>query len=300
MGDLKYLSLTYSEGTSIFPLINGEVNMTQFKNVMEVFKLLEKSNCRKCGEKTCIAFAASVFMGQKTLSLCPSVSPTMGDDITLAEKRDTPLEDDFNRRLEKLKKELTRLNFAERAEATAASYEGGKLSFKIMGKTFSIDTEGNVYSAIHINSWVYVVALNYLINCQGDRITGNWVPLRELPGGQDWYRLFGQQCEKPLKKTADTYPDLFEDLIAMFSGREIVSEFQSDVALILHPLPMVPMLICYWRPEDGMGSSLNLFFDDSAAGNLGMDGLYLLGTGFARMLERLVQQHGFNSIEHSR
>ncbi len=38
--------------------------------------------------------------------------------------------------------------------------------------------------------------------------------------------------------------------------------------------------------------SLNLFFEATAEKNLGMEGLYLLGTGFARMLEKLVQQHG--------
>jgi hypothetical protein len=52
------------------------------------------------------------------------------------------------------------------------------------------------------------------------------------------------------------------------------------------------MLISYWKSAEGMGSSLNLFFDDSAEKNLGMDGLYLLGTGLARMLEKLAQQHG--------
>ena len=52
------------------------------------------------------------------------------------------------------------------------------------------------------------------------------------------------------------------------------------------------MLICYWRPEDGMESSLNLFFDDTAESNIGMEGLYTLGVGIALMLERLSMVHG--------
>jgi len=35
--------------------------MAQIKNAMEIFKLLEKSNCRECNEKTCLAFAGAVF-----------------------------------------------------------------------------------------------------------------------------------------------------------------------------------------------------------------------------------------------
>ncbi len=45
--------------------------MAQLKNVMDILKLLDKSNCGDCREKTCLAFAASVFKGQKRLDECP-------------------------------------------------------------------------------------------------------------------------------------------------------------------------------------------------------------------------------------
>ena len=45
--------------------------MTKPSSVMEVFKHLEKSNCRECGEKTCLAFAASVYQSQKQINMCP-------------------------------------------------------------------------------------------------------------------------------------------------------------------------------------------------------------------------------------
>ena len=35
--------------------------MAQPKNAMEIFKLLDQSNCRECGQKTCLAFAGAVF-----------------------------------------------------------------------------------------------------------------------------------------------------------------------------------------------------------------------------------------------
>ncbi|MBF0202428.1 MAG: hypothetical protein HQK66_14190 [Desulfamplus sp.] len=47
--------------------------MTQFKNIMEIFNLLDKANSRKCGKKTCISFAASVFKGENSLKECPSL-----------------------------------------------------------------------------------------------------------------------------------------------------------------------------------------------------------------------------------
>ena len=45
--------------------------MRQFKNAMEIFKHLEKSNCRECGEKTCLAFVGAVYQSRKEIRMCP-------------------------------------------------------------------------------------------------------------------------------------------------------------------------------------------------------------------------------------
>ena len=45
--------------------------MPQPKHAMEIFQLLDKSNCRECGEKTCLAFAGAVLTGKRKLGECP-------------------------------------------------------------------------------------------------------------------------------------------------------------------------------------------------------------------------------------
>ena len=52
-----------------------EYRMSQLTNPMEIFKLLDKSNCRECREATCLAFAAAVFKGQKQLENEMGVGP---------------------------------------------------------------------------------------------------------------------------------------------------------------------------------------------------------------------------------
>jgi acetyl-CoA decarbonylase/synthase complex subunit gamma len=41
---------------------------------VEIFKLLPKTNCKKCGFPTCLAFAMKLAQRQTTLDLCPDVS----------------------------------------------------------------------------------------------------------------------------------------------------------------------------------------------------------------------------------
>ena len=269
--------------------------MPQFQNLMEVLKLLEKNNCRKCNEKTCMAFAAAVFKGDRQLSECPSIAPDVVGQYGQQSKRSTSFEQDFEKQITAFKQKLARIDPETTAQRIGAIYDGARLTLKVMGKDFSVDHAGNLYTDIHVNPWVTIPILSYIIHCKGLPVTGNWVPLRELPSGRDWHRFFSQQCEKPLKKIADDYTELFEDLVHIFSATRAGDLYQSDVAVVLRPLPLVPLLICYWKPEDGMGSNLNLFFDASGEENLGIDGLYALGTGIVRMFSKLAQRHGFAS-----
>jgi hypothetical protein len=266
--------------------------MTGFNNLMDVFKLLEKSNCRKCNEKTCLAFAAAVFGGRRPLSDCPVVDPEVARHHEGQSPNRINVTQDVENQLAKLKAQLSQVDFAHAAKRIGAVYDGKKLVVKVMGKDFGMDGSGTVYTDIHAHPWVTAPIVNYILYCKGTPVKGEWVPLRELPSGADWYRLFGQRCEKPMKKVADGYPDLFSDLVELFNGRPAGNQFQSDVALVISPLPLVPLLICYWQAEDGMESNLNLFFDATAEENLGIDGLYALGTGITRMFEKLALRHG--------
>ena len=266
--------------------------MAHFKNAMEVFKFLPKTNCKECGESTCLAFAGAVFTGTLGLSQCPYVPE---DKLKLygGEKRETnPVEEEFDEVMQRLKGDLLSVDLRQRADIIEAQYQNGEITIPILGKPFTIDQNCKVTTDLHVNSWVLGSALNYVNYSKGVPLSSNWVPFRELPSGKDWYRLFGQQCENVLKATADRYPDLFSDLVEVFRGKLVNNQFNSDVSVTLLPLPLVPMLICYWRPEEGMESQLNLFFDDTAELNLGMEGLYTLGVGIAQMLERLSKVHG--------
>ncbi|MFC1886488.1 DUF3786 domain-containing protein [Thermodesulfobacteriota bacterium] len=266
--------------------------MSKLTNPMEIFKLLEKSNCKKCGEPTCLAFAATVFKGQNQLGSCPKLDI----DIVLryagnVEKQRTN-EDDVIESLEKLKKKIAELDLALAAERLDAVYSNGRLTLKICGKNFQVDAEGNMYADIHIHPWIAVPVLNYILHCAGVPLTGKWVPIRELKNGSAYGPLFVQRSEKPLKKIADDYPELFEDMIHLFNGKQTEPYYGADISLILYPLPKVPILFCYWKPDEGMESSINIFFDSSAENNLNIDSVYALGTGLVRMFEKIALKHG--------
>ena len=263
------------------------------KNAFEIFRFLDKSNCGECGEKTCLAFAGAVFLGQKRIHECPKLSREALERFAGEPDDRNTNEQNPEEYLQKLKSEVSRLDLAEASERVGARFSGGKLTLKILGKDFGIDAEGNLSAEIHVNPWVAVPFLVHVLRGEGLPASAKWVPFRELGGGRELYPLFQKRCEEPMKRVADTHTDLFDHIVHVFSGRQVEEQFESDISVVLHPLPKVPVMICYWQPEDGLESSLHIFFDETADRNLDIGSVFTLGTGLAQMFTKIALRHGF-------
>ncbi len=260
---------------------------------MEIFQLLDQSNCRECGEKTCLAFAGAVFLGQKKISECPKISQEKLEQLGWEPDAMDELKDRPDDSLKELKAKITQIDLKAAAERTGGQFSNNRLTIKVLGKDFSVDSNGNLFSEIHINHWVAAPFLNYILYGRGAPPSGKWVSFRELKEGLERYPFFQKRCETPMKEVADVYPDLFDDIIHLFSGEQVEQQFQSDISVVLHPLPNIPVMICYWAPEEGMGSSLHVFFDETADKNLDVGSVFTLGTGLAQMFVKIAIRHGF-------
>jgi hypothetical protein len=267
--------------------------LSELSNPKEILELLDKSNCRECGEKTCLAFAGAVFRGQRSLDECPKLDRETLEGYSVETGGRREVDENREEYLKNLKKEVANIDLEEAAERVGGRFSGNKMTLRIMGKNFSVDKDGKLFADIHVNPWVAVPFLNYVLYAPGAEPTGNWASFRELEGGRERYPLFQKRCEEAIKKLADQYTDFFDDIIHMFSGKKVDAQFESDISVVLYPLPLVPFMICYWKPEEGLGSGLNVYFDETADENLDIGSIFTLGTGIAQMFEKLAMRHGF-------
>jgi hypothetical protein len=267
--------------------------MTKFNNTMDVFKLLEKTNCRKCYKPTCLAFAAAVFQGQVYLGDCPFI-----DENTLniygdkTDKYESKSDQDFLQEMARLKENIKLTDLEFRAGMLGEKFSNGRLTLKILGKDFSVDTNGEIFTDIHVNRWIAPPVLHYILSGKGLPLTKAWVPFRELETSKDWSRFFEHQCVRLFKKVAESSPYFFEDIIELFGGKPVENHYDADISLVMKPLPLLPILICYNHPEDGLESDLNLFFDSTADKNLPIENIYTLITGLGSMFKKLAATHG--------
>ena len=264
--------------------------MKRIKTPLDVYKLLPRTNCRLCSLQSCFAFSVAVLSGEKELADCPSIDKRSADKakkidrhISIAQRREEAAD--------KLRRQIPLIGLLSSTSRLGGRLVGGKLALKCLGKDFFIDPNGNVTSECHTHAWVSLFLLDYTINSKGDEPAGNWIPFREIREGAVRNALFEQLCEKPLKQMADIHTDLFENLIYIFSGDRSTNMFSSDISLILYPLPKVPILICYWKSDGDIESSLHIFFDSTVGHHLNIQATFDLGVGLAMMFEKVILKH---------
>ncbi len=266
--------------------------MSQINNPMEIFKLLNGSNCRDCNEQTCLAFAVAVFKERKPIHACPHLPREVIERYGGAVEKPDTIDENKAKAIESLKQQIPLINLSEAAQRLGARFSDNKLTIKVFGKDFSVDAKGNLASEVHLNAYMVVPALTYILNGAGKVPQGNWVTFRELSGGPERYAHFEQRCEKPLKRVADTYTGLFTDMLEIFDGKQIDGPIDSDISIVLYPLPHFPLMVCYWKPEDGLESSLHIYFDAVSDDNLDIESNYTLNEGIALMFEKIARKHG--------
>ena len=108
--------------------------MVAAKNAMEIFSVLDKSNCRKCGEKTCLAFAGAVYLGKRRIQECPHLDNSVIEKILEKSGREKRPLDDQDEYISSLVNEVVDLDFAVTAERIGALDKSTVLTVTVLGK----------------------------------------------------------------------------------------------------------------------------------------------------------------------
>jgi hypothetical protein len=271
--------------------------------LLEIYKLLNKSNCGKCGLPTCLAFAQSAASGAKGAEDCPYLSGDAAEKVGRradgADQSGGFAASGFATSIEALKDKVRSTDLKAAATRLGAEFKDGRLSVRILGREFLLDGSGVITSECHVNNWIQWLVLTYASTINPPAPEGRWIPFSELKSGATTVGYFSKRCEEPLRVIADEHTDVFFELLRIFGGKS-VGGFDADYAVALLPLPNVPMLILYWREEDEFPSKLRVMFDPTADSYLGPEIITGMGRGIIEMLQKIIPKHekGIFSLQY--
>jgi hypothetical protein len=256
---------------------------------LDIYKRLDRSNCRECGLPSCTAFVHAVINGDKKIGECTHLDK---ETVSELEKKIIvrDIEKEYSAALAPLKEAMPNVDFNAVAERIGATLSGDRLCVNCLGKDFFVDRNGNVESMIHVHLWVTVPLLRYIITGGADGLTGTWVAFDELKNGITMSNYFDRRCVEPFRQMADSHTDIFFDLLDVFGGRA-AEGFSADITRVIYPLPKVPFLFLYWKAEDQFESKLKILFDSSADKYLDFEAVYILTRGLVEMFKNIIANH---------
>lgn len=265
--------------------------MSVIKNPLELYRYLNKSNCGQCLVPSCMAFAVAVIQGRKGLADCPHLDQTVLNELSCDIVNRGTMEVEQQQILGRFRQQVAATDLAAAAERLDVPFREGALVVTSLGKEFRVNADGDLVSQCHNNVWVHLPMLNYILHGKGREPTGLWLPFGDLAGAGEWALFFSHRCELEMGRLADSHGDVLFELLELFGARQITGVTDADQALLIRPLPKLPLLINYWQAEEGFESKLRILFDSTAPDNSSVESLYLLTRGLVEMFRALIVRH---------
>ncbi len=235
--------------------------------MIEIYKKLPGTNCGKCGEPTCMAFALKVKNAQRKISDCPYV--TEADEGSLSRNAITTMDDNYERVSNKLEEEVRNTNLKEAAIAIGGHYEiknGGKIvRLKMMSKTYEVRKDGLFENDKYCHdSWSKIIVYDYVRRKGASSLTGDWVTLGHFPNTASHVKAFQSKAEDKVAEVFNKKIGSLNVRCKELGGIEESGKVKADYVCRFDLLPRIPLYLCFWEADEEFQASCKLFLDSSA------------------------------------
>ncbi|MBF0317195.1 MAG: DUF3786 domain-containing protein [Nitrospirae bacterium] len=240
-------------------------------NPVELYKNLPKTNCGRCGQKTCMAFAISVVNGNSDLQACTELQRDKLEQLSI---KITPV-DTVESILETLRQEVRKIELAQVAGPLGAEVVPNGVKIRCLGRDFVIDNNGDITSEAEASLWMKILLLIYLKMGGGVEPSANWVSFDSLKMGNIKAAAFKRECEGPLTELFKQDFDACVNAIKAIGAVPVEGQ-PSTYAWMAPLLPNLPALIMYWQGDSEFPAEVKMLFDGTADRFLDVESLVFL------------------------
>ncbi|HXX58627.1 MAG TPA: DUF3786 domain-containing protein [Thermodesulfovibrionales bacterium] len=254
-------------------------------NPLAVYKLLPKTNCGECPQKTCMAFAVALKVDPDVIGGCRYI----GQEKVTSIKAMLVTGDWREELIKSLSEEVSKLDFGVIAADLGAHVVDGRLLIRCIGVDHLVGRDGAI-SPDRENRWIKILLLHYVRNKGRGGFTGRWISFSEMKGGFVKASSFARECEEPLEELMKSD---FQGVSAVLSrlGASPVVGYPADYASEISLLPRVKSLIIYRGGDEEFPPSLNILFDAASGHFLDVESIMFLCEGLVHTVTMLLREH---------
>ena len=143
----------------------------------------------------------------------------------------------------------------------------------------------DVESGSELATYLQALLLYYFTTCDGAPKSGQWISFSELPNGRIYNQAFQGYTGKALIQVFQNDLEVFAKAAEDEGGKRIY--LLGDLAYAFQVLPLVSLLVVYWRGDDEMQPTCQILFDAAVSHHLPTDACAVLGSN---LTHRLIKQ----------
>ena len=265
--------------------------------ILDLVKMLPRTNCKECGYSTCMAFATHVLREGEVPGKCPywKAKDLAFVEQSLADQgEDSAYPDHLFSARKFVQGKVKEYDFSEVAGKIGArlieEQEKTFLVINFLERLYRVGKEQiEPLEAGQHDLWEHILLYNYVAEAGGRPLAGNWVPMESLPGSLAKRKVFVSGCEEKIAAAYSGQPELLRQALEVLKADFPELESNAEVAAVFYPLPMIPFQLLFWDAdlEDGFPAQVKILFDETVLDYLDIESLVFLGEKCAERLEGL-------------
>lgn len=263
--------------------------MKLMKTAVEIYKLLPKTNCGKCGLASCFGFAAKLASRQASPDECAAMTPAARAALQDAQgnRPDSP-GTVYEQVLVSLRPKIRALDFRKAAPLFGAALSGpDTLEITFLNERYTVskekvlDAEGK-----EPRPWISILICNHLCMPDPPKPSGEWITFGSVPASHAKDKAWSGHVEEEIAKHFAGNVDGLKRACERCGGRPIAMSGSHDAAFEFRFFPHYPVLLLFYDavPDENFPAQCNLLLDKTAPRYLDIESMVVLAEEFAGRL----------------
>ncbi len=259
------------------------------KTAVEIYKLLPKTNCGRCGTTSCMGFAAKLASHQASHDECPAMTKAAREELLASEKeRHGSPGTVYEQILRSLQTKIQALDFEKAAaQFGAVLADPDTLEIVFLNKTFRV-TKGKVVdeSGQEPRPWISILIYNHLCMPDPPLPDGEWITFGSVPASHAKDKAWAGHVEEEIARHFVGNVSGLKAACERLGGRPAKTPGTHDAAYEFRFFPHYPVLLLFDDAvaEENFPAQCRILLDKTAPKYLDIESIVVLGEEFAGRL----------------
>lgn len=155
----------------------------------------------------------------------------------------------------------------------SGSLREGFACIPLFGRDCVVRADGAYMDGQKVDFMGAILIARYLLQAGREPVGRKWLPYRDLKDGGRFYSFIKANIEDKIAQGFSGKRSLLGERLSALGAVQAASGVAGDVALVVHPLPKLPVLCLFWDSDEEFPASFQFLFDASASSYLDLESL---------------------------